>query len=258
MSPKKEWFETFFAGLYGRVLAAPLHETRAPAEARLVQKLLRLRKGQSVLDVPCGLGRIAIPLAQAGLAVTGVDLTPAFIRRARRHAKEASAPARFLAGDMRAISFDSEFDAAVNWFTSFGYFSDTGNLAFCRRIFRALKPGGRFLIETASGSWLPSHILPRTRETIADVTIDHEHRWNARTGRMISAWTCRQGRRIERHRLSVRMYTGAEMRALLTQAGFVDIQLFGRPPLGPFTRHSPRLIALACRPPASKETQHAH
>lgn len=248
MKPKKEWFETFFAGLYGRVLGDARHEGPAQAEARLVRKLLRLRKGQSVLDVPCGMGRIAIPLAKAGLAVTGVDLTEAFCRRARRQAALAGVRARFQAADMRALDFDGEFDAAVNWFTSFGYFSDAGNLAFCRRVLRALKPGGQFLIETVSGSWLPAHVLPHTRETIADVTIDHTHRWNARTGRMISTWTFRHGRRIERRRLSVRMYTGAEMRRLLAQAGFVDIRLFGRPPLGPFTRHSPRLIALARRP----------
>lgn len=248
MAPKKEWFESFFAGLYARVLGDAQHETDAPGEARLVRKLLQLRKGQSVLDVPCGLGRIAVPLAQSGLGVTGVDLMPAYIRQSRRRAKHAGVPARFLAADMRAIDFDGEFDAAVNWFTSFGYFAQAQNLAFCRRVLRALRPGGRFLIETASGSWLPRHVLPRTRETIAGVTIDHTHRWNARTGRMISTWTFRQGPRIERQRLSVRMYTGAEMRRLLTQAGFVDIRLFGRSPLGPFTRHSPRLIALARRP----------
>ncbi|MCY2924142.1 MAG: class I SAM-dependent methyltransferase [Planctomycetota bacterium] len=248
MSPKTEWFETFFAGLYGRVLADDQHELAAPGEARLVRKLLRLRKGQSVLDVPCGLGRIAIPLAQTGLAVTGVDLMPAFVRAAHRRAKHAAASARFLAGDMRTIEFDGQFDAAVNWFTSLGYFSDAGNLAFCRRVLGALKPGGQFLIETVSGTWLPQHVLPRSRETLAGVTIDHAHRWNARSGRMISTWTFRLGRRVERRRLSVRMYTGAEMRRLLAQAGFVDVRLFGRPPLGPFTRHSPRLIALARRP----------
>lgn len=248
MSPKKEWYETFFAGLYGRVLADAQHEDRAPGEARLVRKLLRLGRGQSVLDVPCGMGRIAIPLAKAGLAVTGVDLRASFCRRARRGAALAGVRARFQAADMLALDFNGEFDAVVNWFTSFGYFSNAGNLAFCRRVLAALKPGGRFLIETVNGSWLPTHVLPRTRETIAGVTIDHAHRWNARSGRMISTWTFRHGRRIERRRLSVRMYTGTEMRRLLKQAGFVDIRLLGRPPLGPFTRHSRRLLALARRP----------
>ena len=65
------------------------HEDRAPAETRLVRRLLRLRNGQSVLDLPCGQGRIAIELAKAGLAVTGVDLMASYVRRARRQAKAA-------------------------------------------------------------------------------------------------------------------------------------------------------------------------
>ncbi|MCY2931784.1 MAG: methyltransferase domain-containing protein [Planctomycetota bacterium] len=241
MSPKKEWYETFFAGLYGRVLADAQHEGYpgqgiAQIQARVAQGMLEQYEPDILL------------LLVGGLAVTGVDLRASFCRRARRGAALAGVRARFQAADMLALDFNGEFDAVVNWFTSFGYFSNAGNLAFCRRVLAALKPGGRFLIETVNGSWLPTHVLPRTRETIAGVTIDHAHRWNARSGRMISTWTFRHGRRIERRRLSVRMYTGTEMRRLLKQAGFVDIRLLGRPPLGPFTRHSRRLLALARRP----------
>ena len=50
-------------------------------EAAFIRKALRLRRGQSVLDAPCGAGRIAIHLAHAGCVVTGVDLRRSFIHR---------------------------------------------------------------------------------------------------------------------------------------------------------------------------------
>jgi 2-polyprenyl-3-methyl-5-hydroxy-6-metoxy-1,4-benzoquinol methylase len=75
MARRREWHETFFEGLYAQVLARSFDDARSQAEARLVKRLLRLRKRQRVLDIPCGMGRLAIPLAEMGLVVTGVDRT---------------------------------------------------------------------------------------------------------------------------------------------------------------------------------------
>ena len=47
----------------------------------------------------------------------------------------------------------------------------------------------------------------------------------------------------------MRIYNGAEMRAMLREAGFREVRLFGYPPLGRFSRHSRRLLGVARRPP---------
>jgi len=148
------WYERFFDGLYGRVLSSQFERAKSLEQARVIKRLLRVRRGQKVLDVPCGQGRITLPLARAGLAMTGVDLTRAYLTKAARLARRARLRVRFLQADMRAIAFENEFDAAFNWFGSFGYFSDADNRAFCRRVMAALKPGGRFLVEgtTSPGS----------------------------------------------------------------------------------------------------------
>lgn len=75
MAKHKRWYEQFFDGLYAEVLAAQFEQARTLKQARMIKRLLRLRKGQSVLDIPSGLGRISLPLARAALTVTGVDLT---------------------------------------------------------------------------------------------------------------------------------------------------------------------------------------
>ena len=248
MSPSRPWYEEFFDGLYGKVLADDSYEMRAAEEAGLVRRLLALRKGQRVLDIPCGMGRLTIRLAAWGAVMTGVDLTASYVRRARRRARRAGLEIRFLQADMREIAFEAEFDAAFNWFSSFGYFSDRDNLACARRILRALKPGGRFLIEGINRSWLMAHLRAHSDTTVAGVRVVQRHRWHPKTGRMDCDWMFSKGRKTERHRSSMRVYNGAEIRKVLRAAGFGDIQLCGRPPLGRLTRHSRRLLAVARRP----------
>jgi ubiquinone/menaquinone biosynthesis C-methylase UbiE len=243
-----EWFEKFFEGLYTRVLSKQFDEAKTLRHVRVVKRLLRARKGDRVLDIPCGMGRLTIPLARKGLAMTGVDLTKAFLRRARRRAGKEGLDIRFVQGDMREIAFDGEFDGAFNWFGSFGYFSDRDNLAFSRKALRALKPGGRFLVEGVNKSWLLAHFLKQSESLVAGVRIVHRNRWDARKQRVLSVWTLSKGRRTQRRRVSMRIYNGAEMRSLLRAAGFRDVKLYGYPPLGRLTRHSRRLIVVGTRP----------
>lgn len=247
-----EWFRSFFDGLYARVLSRQFESARTLDQARTVKRLLRLRKGQSVLYIPCGMGRLTTPLAEAGLRMTSVDLTAAYLRRARRRARRDGLDIRWVQSDMRDIAFDGEFDAAFNWFTSFGYFSDDETLAFCRRVLHALKPGGRFLIETMNKSWLLAHWRSRAEETIGGVRILHGNRWDEKASRVHSTWTLLRGEERERHHIAIRLFDGREMRALLRAAGFVDVRLFANPPTCPFTRHSRRLIAVARRPSSGR------
>lgn len=243
-----EWFDSFFDGLYASVLPDASAEPQASEEARMVKKLLRLRKGQRVLDVPCGKGRLTIPLARMGMAMTGVDLTAAYLRRARRVARKEGLDIRWVHADMREIAFDSEFDAAFNWFGSFGYFSDADNLAFCRRVLRALKAGGRFLIEGINKSWLLTHFREHDESLHGRVRIAMANRWDPTANRVHSTWVFTDGKALERHTIVMRIFNGGELRAVLRQAGFRDIRLYPRPPVGPFTGHSRRLIAVAQRP----------
>ena len=243
-----EWFEEFFGGLYHRVLADQRFEERSIKEARTIKRLLKLRKGHRVLDIPSGLGRIALSLAKAGISVTGVDMCRAYIRRARKRAKAERLDITFIEADMRKIDFDAEFEAAYNWFGSFGYFSDSDNLAFARRVFQALKPGGRFLLNDLNKSWFFSLSRHGGTETRAGVEITVRPRRNRRTSRVHYSWTLSKGSKTESHHVVHRLYNGTEIRSLLQTAGFRDIKLYGNPPVGRFTRHSREFIAIARRP----------
>jgi SAM-dependent methyltransferase len=248
MSRSTRWYETFFGGLYAQVLAGQTDEAKTLAEARTIRKVLGLRKGQRVLDCPCGMGRIAFALARLGLDAAGADLTALYVRRARRRAKDEGLDIPFVRCDMRELPFEGEFDAVVNWFTSFGYFDEAGNLATARAAFAALKPGGQFLIELLNRSWLLPRFCPTSDELIGGVRIVRSARWDADGGRVFNTWTMSKGKKVETHEFWHRLYNAAEMRSLLWAAGFRDIRFLGRPPLGRFTRHCRRMIAVGTRP----------
>jgi SAM-dependent methyltransferase len=251
MAGKPAWYETFFGGIYTRILGGEYHEQAAVEEAAIVRRALRLRRGQHVLDIPCGQGRLTLILAKWGLAMTGVDLTASYLRRARRRAKQRRLAIRFIQADMRRIDFDGEFDAALNWFGSFGYFSAADNLTFVRRVYRALKPGGKFLVEGPNKTWLLSHFRPRLEETVAGIQMVHEVRFDRRTSRVRGLWTMTWRGRTERHQISMEMYNGTDIRRLLRAGGFRNVKLLGRAglraPSRRFTKHSRRFLAVATK-----------
>ncbi len=248
MAQRKPWHRTFFDGLYGKVLAALFEPERSLNEARLIKRLAGWRKGQRVLDVPCGQGRLTIPLAEMGLRMTGVDQCESYVLQARRTAQSQGVDLRFECGDMRKIEFDAEFDGAFNWFGSFGYFSDEENLRFLRRVFAALKPRGVFVLEGMNKSWLLDNFRSRRTEQVGGVTLTHRSRWDKRTSRIRDTWSLSAGTQEEVHVVTMRIYNGTEIRSVLQGAGFREIRLYGYPKLGRLTRHAKRWIAIGRRP----------
>ena len=83
-------------------------------EVEFLIECLDLRPGRRVLDVGCGPGRHAVALAQAGLKVTGVDVSRRFLDIAAERARAAGVAAAFFEVDARRMPFDDEFDAVIS------------------------------------------------------------------------------------------------------------------------------------------------
>ena len=143
---RREWFKHFFDASYVAALREekPLRQTRR--EVAFLLRSLRPPAGGRILDLPCGYGRHAALLARRGFRVTGMDLSRAMLAEAHRRFREGPR-LRFRRGDMRRIAFREEFDAVVNLYTSFGYFTPAQNEAVLRRMARALRRGGRLLVD---------------------------------------------------------------------------------------------------------------
>jgi SAM-dependent methyltransferase len=132
------------------------------------RNIVRLLKNQGVekgrlLEVGCGNGRISIPLAKRGFAVTGVDFSPVFIDDARRRARKSRVGADFVVGDMRRLksAVRGRFDVALSIWTAIGYYDKKTDKRILAQIVRLLKPKGLLLIlQTMSQEYLSSHYCP--------------------------------------------------------------------------------------------------
>jgi SAM-dependent methyltransferase len=104
-----------------------------------------------VLDVPCGIGRVGIPLARLGFAVTGLDISPHLLEVARAKASSLGVAGRatFVRSDMHELDSaldPASFDAAICVFTSIGYGSEEDDLVFLRAVRKVVRRGGLFLL----------------------------------------------------------------------------------------------------------------
>ena len=192
-----------------------------------VIEALGLDEGARVLDVPAGDGRIALELGAAGYEVVGVDLIEAFVKAGRRDAEKRRIENVTLeVGDMRELDYDAEFDAAICIWGSFGYFDEAGNLAQAAAVARALKPGGRYLIDTPSLETLYPRFRERTWFQIGDTIVLQEASLVMGTSRVETEWIfVRKGVAEESHRTSMRVYSVHELTNLLREAGFESFEL---------------------------------
>jgi SAM-dependent methyltransferase len=105
--------------------------------------------GSRVLDLACGTGNLAIPLARAGYIVTGLDIAPNLLEQARERAKAEGLTATFDEGDAEQLPYpDSSFDAVVSMFGAM--FAPRPELV-AAEMARVLRPGGLL----AMANWDP-------------------------------------------------------------------------------------------------------
>lgn len=105
-----------------------------------VIELLAPRPGERILDLGCGTGHLTSLIAAAGASIIGVDKSPRMIESARRSYPDLE----FVESDATSLGFDSKFDAVFSNAT-IHWIKDQRALASA--IWRALKPGGRFVAE---------------------------------------------------------------------------------------------------------------
>jgi glycine/sarcosine N-methyltransferase len=127
-------FRDWWAGAtwQGTVLAGVLHDAGIDPPAR-------------VYDCTCGIGTQALPLAAGGFRVTGTDLSPAAIERARAAAAERGIDVRLGVADVRALP-QARFDAVVSFDNSLPHLLTDDDLATAVRSIRGCLDAGRMFL----------------------------------------------------------------------------------------------------------------
>lgn len=160
------WFEEWFDSPLYEFLYAYRNEEEAMKLADLIEREIPVEKYKNVVDVGCGRGRHSITLAERGYNVTGFDLSPQAIKKAKRIAADRGLQnIEFRVQDMRN-PLPQRFDAALNLFTTFGYFQDTKeNVKVLESVNRMLKSNGFFLIDYMNAIKVEQNLVPEESGT---------------------------------------------------------------------------------------------
>jgi SAM-dependent methyltransferase len=211
---------------YLRFYASRVADEVSDADVAVICQVLGLAGGADVLDLGCGHGRIANRLAATGARVTGLDVTPMFLDRARRDAHQLGVTVDYVEGDMRSIPWADRFDVVVSWFTAYGYFDDDQNRKVLSLVHRALKPRGRFLVELNHKDGLLPHWLPATVEEGDGAIMIDRRVFDPLTGRSNARRTIIKDGQARESFYFTRMFSFTELRDWLLRAGFSAVSGF--------------------------------
>lgn len=244
---RRYWWEELFTEDYFRTLPR-LEREQVRTEVDWIEHALGTESGASILDLACGAGHHAAELALRRYDVTGLDLSAAMLGRAAESANALGASVKWAQADMAQMEFEESFDAAYCVGTSFGLFDDERNAEVARRLHRALKPHGTFLLQVLNRD----HVIQRQPamawfEGDACVCME-DTSFNFITSRLNVKRTMifDDGRQREIE-YSVRLYSLHELGQVLHQAGFRILEVSGHPrtPGAFFGASSRELIILA-------------
>lgn len=138
------WYTTWFGTPYYKLLYGHRDELEARGWVDGIVRRAGLKRGDRLLDMACGRGRHLAGFIDAGMRVTGIDLSEESVREARSHCPKADVRVH----DMREPLVDVAFDAVVCLFTSLGYTPDrTDDQRSIDAAAASLRPGGRFVLD---------------------------------------------------------------------------------------------------------------
>lgn len=246
MTNRKPWHEEDrFWEAVTPILFGKRRWEEAPKEVESMITLLGLEPGMKVLDLCCGVGRHSLELARRGFVVTAVDRTESYLRQASELAKKEGLTIEFVKEDMRNFIRPNAFDAVINFYTSFGYFEDPDDdRKVIKNVYQSLKVGGVLLIEMMGKEILARIFRERDWFEEDGLLILEERKLGDCWDRVETRWIIiRENQRIEQ-KLSLRLYSAVELRSLLSECGFKEIEIYGDLQQSPYNQMARRLIAI--------------
>ena len=217
---------------------------------------LARRFGEPVLELGCGTGRFTIPLAQQGVKITGLDLSPEMLARARQ--KAGSQQIEWVQADIRRFSLGRQFSFIFESGATFQHLLERiEHEAFLGCVRQHLAQAGVFVIAARlpTADTIKSNMRDNPWYTYGD---DHGYQISVsgteyydpirqiKTETAIRRWTDSQGKEcVERAPLRLRYFFPQELEALLHYNGFKVVERYGGPDFSPLTADSEYIVYVA-------------
>jgi SAM-dependent methyltransferase len=248
-SNQPEWFREFYVEELAELVGFPSKED-TERQVAFILKTLSLPGRAKILDLCCGYGRVTNLLAKNNdYQITGVDLSNDFLQIARD--EFSSSNIKYVQGDMRKLPFKNEFDAAVNLFTSFGYFeTDEENEGVLRQINKALKTGGLFLLDYENKfNFVINEVMKKKRSWYNTrhqqlYLIENDYDFlNERE--IVTFRQYKDGAIVKEVCYNIRLFSFPELKTMLIRNGFEILGVWGDFGGAPASVESKRLITLS-------------
>lgn len=243
----KEWWESYFDAQYMVEYEPIFTAERDRADVARLIEVIGLPSGECILDVPCGQGRHAHLLAEAGFDVTGLDYSRHLLAVART--RGTGRTLRYVRADMRALPapWTGRFAAVLNLFTSFGFFFEPADdVRVIREFARVLEPGGVLVWHGGSRDGVMARFLSRDWWKATDGTIiAHERSFDPLSGILTvrSHWSGRRAAGEREHR--IRLYTASRLAEICRRAGLIVEEAYDGWSEAPLTRRSSEMLLVA-------------
>ncbi len=242
------WYSDFFSGIVVEMWRDAVSPEQTRREADYLVRALQLEPGQQVLDVPCGFGRHSIELAGRGMRMTGIDVSDEMIAIARQQSQLSNQEVNWRVAEMRDLNGLGEFEAAFCFGNSFGYLDRKGMSEFLSGVSNVLAVGSRFAFDygMAAESILP-RFIEREWVPVDDMYFLESNVYNVADSCIETTYTFVRDGVAETRKGLHWVYTIAEIRAMLAQAGLNTISIASSLDGEPFELGTPVLYIVCER-----------
>ncbi len=221
------WQIDAFGDHYGALLPVQ-RGAAAAAEADFLVQCMGLARGATMLDVGCGDGAHAVALAARGMAITGLDSSPAQLMRASQAAQAAGVSVSLVNGDMRQMPPGGPFDAMVCLGGTLGLYSDEDDRRALAQMRDRLAVGGRLMLHVLNRDYIVGRLPARSWWQGQGCLVLDEAQLYAPRSRVHVHRTVvfETGTQFE-HNLSLRVYGLTELVYLCAQVGLRVLEYSG-------------------------------
>ncbi len=239
---ERAWYETWFDSPYYHLLYQHRDEDEAKTLINNLLPKLSLQPQAKVLDIACGRGRHAVYLNNKGFDVTGIDLSASSIAFAKSYENES------LHFDVHNIHYPYKkdyFDAAFNFFTSFGYEEcDEENYLVIQSAVTALKPGGYFVLDYLNNEHIMEENI-KGEESVTSGLVKFTLQRKLTEHYIAKKIAVNDGEQWYYFSERVKRYSSVDLINFFNRAGLITSGLYGNYQLEPYNRKcSERLIII--------------
>jgi 2-polyprenyl-3-methyl-5-hydroxy-6-metoxy-1,4-benzoquinol methylase len=218
--------------------------------------------GGAVLEVACGTGRITLPIARAGIEITGLDISRPMLERARHKAEAERLAVTWLEQDCRQITADRTFSLIFSATNAMQHLHDLDSVnAFLTSAKQALRPGGTLILDVfnPNPAKLARTIATRYHhKTFMDATggelrVEAASEYISATQTLgFTLFYLRKGELARTKKVNMRCFFPEELMALCSFNGLKVVHRYGDYGETPFTSNSAKQI-LVCRTASEAE-----